>query len=178
MPTNFPTSIDSYTALVNNVDTISAADVNNPRDAIVAIETLLGASSRRRTSWSPTITFSTSMTSATYNTSTTGLYARFGSIVYVMGFLGITNITGGNGDFLVNLPVPAATGDSSGFKITFATNWTSLFPVVGRMYTTNAFGVRSYTNTGGFTYLTNTNAGSPSAGTPLTLGFSGVYFHA
>lgn len=47
MPTNYPTSIDSYSARTNNVDTINAGDVNDARDAIVAIETKLGTSTQQ-----------------------------------------------------------------------------------------------------------------------------------
>ena len=42
MSTSYPGSLDSYTPLVDDVDYPQAADINNPRDAIVAIETLLG----------------------------------------------------------------------------------------------------------------------------------------
>lgn len=47
MPTNYPTSIDSYSARTNNVDTINAGDINDARDAIVAIETKLGTSTQQ-----------------------------------------------------------------------------------------------------------------------------------
>lgn len=42
MATNFPTSLDTYTARVDGVDNVVAADVNDPHDAVVAIETKLG----------------------------------------------------------------------------------------------------------------------------------------
>ncbi len=42
MATNFPTSIDSYTTKIDATDYPQAADVNNPQDAIVALETKVG----------------------------------------------------------------------------------------------------------------------------------------
>lgn len=42
---NFPTSLDSYTANVDNVDIIYAADVNELQEAVVALETKVGANS-------------------------------------------------------------------------------------------------------------------------------------
>jgi hypothetical protein len=42
MSTNFPTSLDSYAALVDGVDILEAADQNNVRDAIEAIEAKVG----------------------------------------------------------------------------------------------------------------------------------------
>lgn len=47
MPTNFPTSLDSYTNKVDGVDTVQAAHVNNLQDAVVAIETKLGNNSQQ-----------------------------------------------------------------------------------------------------------------------------------
>jgi hypothetical protein len=41
MSTNYPTSLDSYTAKTDGVDDVLAAHVNNLQDAIVAIETKL-----------------------------------------------------------------------------------------------------------------------------------------
>lgn len=42
MPTNYPTSIDSYTTKIDGVSDVLAADTNNLQDAIVAIETRVG----------------------------------------------------------------------------------------------------------------------------------------
>lgn len=42
---NFPTSLDSYTANVDNVDVIYASDVNELQEAIVALETKMGVNS-------------------------------------------------------------------------------------------------------------------------------------
>ena len=50
MSTNFPTGTDSYATLVDNVDAIAAADINDPRDAIEAIEAKVGVNSSAVTS--------------------------------------------------------------------------------------------------------------------------------
>lgn len=42
MSTNFPTSLDSFTAKIDNFDEVMAADVNNLQDAVAAVETELG----------------------------------------------------------------------------------------------------------------------------------------
>jgi hypothetical protein len=42
MSTNFPTSLDSYAALVDGTDILEAADQNNVRDAVEAIEAKVG----------------------------------------------------------------------------------------------------------------------------------------
>lgn len=45
MATNYPTSLDSYTTLVDNVDDVLAAHANDRGDAIVALETKIGVDS-------------------------------------------------------------------------------------------------------------------------------------
>ncbi len=45
MSTSYPTGIDTYTILVDNVDAAVAANVNNPGDAIEALEAKLGVDS-------------------------------------------------------------------------------------------------------------------------------------
>lgn len=49
MATNYPTSLDSYSTKVNSVDTVEASHVNNLQDAVVAVETELGAGASRPT---------------------------------------------------------------------------------------------------------------------------------
>ena len=43
MTTNWPGAIDSFDTHVDNVDDVMAADVNNPCDSIVALETAIGS---------------------------------------------------------------------------------------------------------------------------------------
>jgi len=45
MSTNFPTTIDSYAAKVDNTTDVMAADINNPQDAIEALEAKVGVDS-------------------------------------------------------------------------------------------------------------------------------------
>jgi len=45
MATNFPTSLDSYATLVDNTDDVMAAHINDPRDAIEALEAKVGINS-------------------------------------------------------------------------------------------------------------------------------------
>jgi hypothetical protein len=45
MATTFPTTVDSYLTKVNGVDTINASHINDLQDAMVAVETALGAGS-------------------------------------------------------------------------------------------------------------------------------------
>jgi len=42
MSTNFPTSLDTYSDVADNVDDVMAADINNPQDAIEALEAKVG----------------------------------------------------------------------------------------------------------------------------------------
>ena len=45
MSTNFPTSLDSYSTLVDNTNDVMAAHINNPQDAIEALEAKVGINS-------------------------------------------------------------------------------------------------------------------------------------
>lgn len=42
MGTNFPTSLDSYSTKVDNVDNVMAAHINNVQDAVEALEAKIG----------------------------------------------------------------------------------------------------------------------------------------
>ncbi len=42
MSTNYPGSLDTYSDKTDNVDTVYAADVNQPNDAVIAVETKIG----------------------------------------------------------------------------------------------------------------------------------------
>lgn len=46
MSTNYPSALDSYTTKIDLVTDVMAADINNPQDAIIAIETELGLDPR------------------------------------------------------------------------------------------------------------------------------------
>lgn len=136
MPTNFPTSIDSYTTKTNNVDTISAASVNDLQDATVAIETLIGAGSNRVTTWTPTfVPSSGAFTSITY-TSQVGYQIRICGAVFLTGTVSISaiNTSGATGNVRIGgLPVaPVAAG--SAISISQAQNWNTANPIAGRIF--------------------------------------------
>ena len=179
MPTNFPTSLDTFATRVNNVDTIDASHVNNLQDSVAAIETLLGASSSRRTTWSPELTYSTTNpTSITYSGSNAGFYARFGSIIYVTARVEVATRSGGSGDFRISLPVATSStpnshaiftiyGSGTGFG---ATAW----PMTGIASLGNAyFTMNTYSATATGTTISTTTAGTTTA---FNMWFSGFYW--
>ena len=180
MPTNFPTtSIDSYATLVNNVDTINAADVNNPRDAIVAIETILGIPSRRSTTFTPSFTFATTApTSVTYGGANSGRYAQFGSLVYFSMRLDVSAYSGGSGNMLVAVPLVShnpASGDVRHiFSVQpfsgFSTNW----PAFARLdQNASSVSLHTYSASAAGTTITNSNVSTSG----FILWMTGTYFH-
>ena len=54
MSTDYPGAIDSFDTLVDNVDDVMAADVNDLNDAVVATQTALAVSGW--STWTPTVT--------------------------------------------------------------------------------------------------------------------------
>lgn len=178
MAADFPTTVKTFTAKSNNVDTIDASHVNDLQDEVNAVETLLGASSARRTAWTPTLTFETTApTSITYVTANTGgFFSRFGSLVYVIGRIELSAISGGSGNVSISLPITSLSGNFSlaSILVNTATNWTTLFPSIGRVNASAAtMRLFSYAAATGHTVVTNANVGATSA-----FIFSGFYFHA
>lgn len=176
MATTFPTLIDSYTTKTNNVDTIAASHVNDLQDAMVAVETLLDTGGVPRTSWTPTLTFDTTgPTSITYVTANTGgFYSRINGIVFVTGRLEISAISGGSTNVNISLPVAARSGNFtlSSITINTATNWTTLFPAVGRVIPgSSAMRLYSYAAGTGHTVITNSHVSATSG-----LLFTGFYY--
>lgn len=190
MPTNYPGSIDSYTSKTNNVDTIDASHVNNLQDAMVAVQTALGAGSVTRTSWTPVITFeSGTLTSVTYTSANTGgWYSQVGKVVLFTVRFEITAISYGSvpvgpttwGN--LNVSLPAISSHSGNFALSSvpvntATGWTTAFPMVGRVAASSqVMRLYAYASGTGYTLITSQHTGTPSVGTPLTLLASGFYF--
>lgn len=174
MATNFPTSIDSYTTKVNNVDTIDASHINNLQDATVAVENILGAASTRRTSWTPTIAFSGGSTGMTYTSS--GSYARFGSIIFIQGEFTLSAKGSSTGDLRVtNLPVNAADVQCAiPVTLIFPGVFTTFAPMVGRTGTGANASVLDFYNVSGVTWtrINDTHTQNTSS-----CRFSGFYFH-
>lgn len=173
MPTSdFPTSIDTFTTKTNNVDTIDAAHINKLQDAAVEVETILGASSARRTIWTPTVAFTANNTGMTYTSS--GFYARFGSLIYIYGEFTITAKGSADGDLrITNPPVAGFSGALCTFACSFIAGavWTTVQPHVGRINGSviDFFGLQATT----WTRITHANVLNSSAAR-----FSGFYFHA
>jgi hypothetical protein len=179
MSSLFPTSIDSFTTKVNNVDTISAAHINDVQDSIVEIETLLGAGSTRRlTTWSPVLTFSSgNPTSITYGASNKGFYAVFGSLVYVSARFEVSARSGGSGNFQLSTPGnTSATANSHSVFNCFANSGfgATAWPSIGITNPGLAYmNLYSYSSTSAGTIISTTTAGTTSA---LNLWFTGFYW--
>lgn len=186
MAADFPTTVKTFTAKTNDVDTIDASHMNDLQDEMNAVETLLGAASKRRTSWTPVITFETgSLTSVTYTSANTGgWYSQFGSLIAFSVRFEITAISYGTATGNLNVSLPPVTAVSGNFSLTSATvstatGWTTLFPAIGRIVSASqVMRLFSYSAATGHTVITNTHTGTPSGGTPLTLIASGFYFHS
>lgn len=174
MPTSdFPTSIDTFTTKANNVDTIDAAHINKLQDAAVEVETILGASSARRTTWTPTVAFSTTNTGVTYTSS--GFYARMGSMIFLYGEFTITAKGSAAGDLrITNAPVASFSGAPCSFACSFLSNtWTTVQPHVARIGSGSQIIDFYNLQTTTWTRITDAHVQTNSA-----LRFSGFYFHA
>lgn len=170
MATNFPTSLDSYTPKVDGVDTVLAAHINNVQDAIVAIETLLGAGSAAGT-YSPALTFGGAAVGMAYGAQN-GRYLRLGNTVFVTGYIILSAKGSSTGSATVSLPVAAG----SAFQGYLSTYWS---------LNSNYVHVGLLTNFGGAAatvYGATAAATAPSVLTDAAFGntsqlrFSGVYF--
>lgn len=104
MSTNFPGALDSYTTKVDGVDTVLAAHINNVQDAIVAIETLLGAGSAAGT-YSPALTFGGAAVGM--DAAQNGRYLRLGNAVFVTGYIVLSAKGSSTGNAAVSMPVAA-----------------------------------------------------------------------
>lgn len=102
MPTNFPTSLDSYTNKVDAVDTVQAAHVNNLQDAVVAIETFLGVGAISG-SWTPTDASGAALSFSGAG----GSYYRFGNLVIAMFALTFPSTANGSNAKIGGLPFAA-----------------------------------------------------------------------
>lgn len=99
LATNYPTSIDSYSAKVDGVDDVLAAHINDPQDAIVAIETALGVAAWN--DWTPTITQSGAVSiSISY-----AKYKIINKMAIIIAQINMTGAgTGGNDIVIGNIP--------------------------------------------------------------------------
>lgn len=179
MAADFPTTVKTFTAKANNVDTIDASHVNDLQDEVNAIETLLGAGSTRRlATWSPVLTYSvTNPTSITYGSANKGFYAVFGSLVYVSARFEVSVRSGGSGDFRLSTPGnTSATANSHVVFNCFANSGfgATVWPSIGITNPGSGFlNLYSYSSTSAGTIISTTTAGTTSA---LNLWFTGFYW--
>lgn len=178
MATTFPTTIDAYTTKTNNVDTIAAGHVNDLQDAMVQVETILGAASTRRTSWTPSFAWASPSASSWVYTTRAGYYAQFGSIVYLSAFITATPTIGGASGqlFITGLPVVPTSPIANNFQPIAISNCSGFttYPTNGLIWNT-ATEIRLYRSTNVADSLTTAHV---TGGTAIQLLFSGFYFHA
>ena len=79
MASTFPTTLDSFTAKTDGVDTVQAAHINNLQDAIAAVEGMLKAGNASG-SWTPTDQSGAALSFA----AATGTYFRFGDLIIAL----------------------------------------------------------------------------------------------
>jgi len=174
MAADFPTSVKTFTTKANNVDTIDASHVNDLQDEVRAVEVLLGAGSTRAIAWTPTVAFSVSSTGLTYTSS--GFYARFGSLVYVQGEFVITDNGTGSGDLRVtNLPVTTLAFAGCALPCVFSNNtWTTTQPTVARTSVSTTSTTIDFYSLSGTTW---TRIAFANVADGSGCRFSGFYFH-
>lgn len=166
MPASFPTTVKTFTTKTNNVDTTDASHMNDIQDEVNAIETLLGAASQRRGTWTPALTFSTTNpTTITYNANNGGMYAQFGSIVYFTARFQYDSYTGSPaGNARVSLPSTVANISSvqQMLPIVFGiSGFVTLWPIYGRIVPNTAYmELYTYSSSAGPSVLTTTHVTS------------------
>lgn len=135
MATNFPTSLDSYTTKVNAVDTVNASHVNDLQDAVVAIETILGAGSVASTTFTPQLKFGGAAVSMTGTL--VGRHVRLGRLVAVSISITLTAKGSSTGAATVDLPF-TVLGTTYGYWIADHRAMASSYVQVGLLPTSGA----------------------------------------
>jgi len=176
MAADFPTSVKTFTNKTNNVDTIDASHVNDLQDEVNAVETLLGAASLRRTSWTPSFQWATVGTSTwSYGAVRTGYYAKFGSLVYAHGYIvGTPTIGTGSGQlYITGLPRNALNATQSYFPISISNcSGFTAYPTNGLLYS-NSDVIRLYRSSNVADTLTTAHV---TGGSAITVIFSLFYW--
>ena len=150
MAADFPTTVKTFTAKANNVDTIDASHVNDLQNEVTAIETVLNGTvpvpATRVTTWTPTFApTGGAFTSITYS-SQVGYQMRMAGVVFIQASVSLSaiNTTGATGNIRISgLPVAGAVNGAS-ISISLAQNWTTAAPAAGR---TNSSQIQLFTNT-------------------------------
>ena len=175
MAADFPTTVKTFAAKSNNVDTIDASHVNDLQDEVGAVETLLGALSVRRTSWTPEFAWSTPGTSSWSYGTRGGYYAKFGSLVYAQGYVvGTPTIGTGSGLLHIQgLPRNALNATTSYYPITMSNlSGFTTYPTNGMLYA-NSAQIRFYRSTNVADTITTAHV---TSGTAITVIFSVFYW--
>lgn len=184
MSTTFPTSIDSYSTKVDGIDDVLASHVNNLQDAVVAVETFIGAgglslsqgvrvfNSANLTidtgSWT-TLTFdsesydlngmhSTSSNTSRLTAQRAGVYSIFGSIRFATSssgtLRGVRIVV--NGSVIIALDLRPPNGAASTVNITIASCY--------KLAVNDYVELQVYQDTGGNLNVERASAYSPEFG--------------
>lgn len=175
MAADFPTTVKTFTAKANNVDTIDASHVNDLQDEVNAVETLLGAASLRRTAWTPEFTWATPGTSSWSYGTRGGYYAKFGSLVYAQGYvIGTPTLGTASGQlYMQGLPRNALNATTSFYPISMSNlSGFTTYPTNGMLYS-NSAQIRLYRSTNVADTLTTAHV---TGGTAITVIFSLFYW--
>jgi len=175
MAADFPTTVKTFTSKTNNVDTIDASHVNDLQDEVNAVETLLGAASLRRTSWTPEFAWATPGTSSWAYGTRGGYYCKFGSLVYAQGYVIATPTLGtGSGQlYIQGLPRNALNATTSYYPIEMSNcSGFTTYPAKGLLYS-NGDIIRLYRTANVADTLTTSHV---TNGTAITVIFSLFYF--
>lgn len=175
MAADFPTTVKTFTTKANNVDTIDASHVNDIQDEVNAVETLLGAASLRRTSWTPEFIWATVGTSTWSYGTRGGYYAKFGSLVYAQGYVVATPTLGtASGQlYIQGLPRNALNATTSFYPISISNcSGFITYPTNGMLYSNSGI-IRLYRSSNVADTLTTAHV---TGGTAITVIFSLFYW--
>ena len=175
MAADFPTTVKTFTAKSNNVDTIDASHVNDLQEEVNAVETLLGAASLRRTAWTPEFAWATPGTSSWSYGTRGGYYAKFGSLVYAQGYVIATPTLGtASGQlYIQGLPRNALNATTSFYPIAMSNlSGFTTYPTNGMLYANSAI-IRLYRSTNVADTLTTAHV---TGGTAITVIFNVFYW--
>lgn len=178
MAADFPTTVKTFTTKANNVDTIDASHVNDIQDEVNAVETLLGAASLRRTSWTPEFIWATPNNSSWSYGTRGGYYAKFGSLVYAQGYIIATPTLGtptaATGQlYIQGLPRNALNATTSFYPISLSNcSGFTAYPTNGMLYSNSGI-IRLYRSSNVADTLTTAHV---TGGTAITVIFSLFYW--
>lgn len=164
MSTAYPAALDSYAVKADGVDTVQAAHINNLQDAVVAIETELGANPIDIGTWTPVIKIGATTITGTVTDCT---YTRINRMVMIMGTVTFDRGANTGNLSLTGLPAtPAGTALFLGIVMD-----SSNYPANTPQLAMNVAGTLLFVGGGG---LANASDANVTTGTK-TLRINGVY---